>query len=210
MPPDTDPPSSSGAPGTFALVERVAALFASFPGPWFVAGGWAIDLFVGAVTRPHDDLEVSILRDDQERLHAHLAGWELDRIAERDGKPTWVPWPADERLELPDFQVRARRPDALTATFEAFLTDAPGGVWRFRRDPRITRPLAEVAARSSYRGVPCIAPEIMLLHKSTYHRPQDEHDFRQVVPRFTAAQSAWLRAALRTYRPDDPWLAALP
>jgi hypothetical protein len=31
--------------------------------PWS-AGGWALDLFVGAQSRPHDDLDVRILRRD--------------------------------------------------------------------------------------------------------------------------------------------------
>jgi aminoglycoside-2''-adenylyltransferase len=28
--------------------------------PWFVAGGWAIDLFVGSRTRDHEDLEIAV------------------------------------------------------------------------------------------------------------------------------------------------------
>ena len=28
--------------------------------PWFVAGGWAIDLFLGTRTRDHEDLEVAV------------------------------------------------------------------------------------------------------------------------------------------------------
>jgi hypothetical protein len=28
--------------------------------PWFVAGGWAIDLFLGTRTRDHEDLEIAV------------------------------------------------------------------------------------------------------------------------------------------------------
>ena len=28
--------------------------------PWFVAGGWAIDLFLGTPTRDHEDLEIAV------------------------------------------------------------------------------------------------------------------------------------------------------
>ena len=29
---------------------------------WWVAGGWALDLFLGRMTRPHHDVDVAILR----------------------------------------------------------------------------------------------------------------------------------------------------
>jgi len=32
--------------------------------PWGFAGGWAIDLLVGASTRPHADVDVALLRQD--------------------------------------------------------------------------------------------------------------------------------------------------
>jgi hypothetical protein len=44
----------------FEPIEAVARVMAGFPRPWFVSGGWAIDLFVGRVTREHEDLEVGL------------------------------------------------------------------------------------------------------------------------------------------------------
>ncbi|MEZ5040874.1 MAG: hypothetical protein R2828_13340 [Saprospiraceae bacterium] len=35
------------------LPEAAAGLFASYPGTWCIAGGWAIDLFLGKTTRSH-------------------------------------------------------------------------------------------------------------------------------------------------------------
>jgi hypothetical protein len=32
--------------------------------PWWVAGGWALDLYLGKVTRVHKDLDVGIFRED--------------------------------------------------------------------------------------------------------------------------------------------------
>jgi hypothetical protein len=31
-------------------VEAVSLIMAAFPRPWFIAGGWAIDLFMGTVS----------------------------------------------------------------------------------------------------------------------------------------------------------------
>src|SRR5829696_2310751 len=43
---------------------------------WFF-GGWAVDLWVGGLTRPHEDIDVLVWRRDQGRVHEalHEAGW---------------------------------------------------------------------------------------------------------------------------------------
>ena len=43
---------------------------------WFF-GGWAVDLWVGRVTRDHDDIDVMVWRSDESRVHEALteAGW---------------------------------------------------------------------------------------------------------------------------------------
>jgi hypothetical protein len=30
--------------------------------PWYVAAGWALDLFIGGIGREHDDLEIAVPR----------------------------------------------------------------------------------------------------------------------------------------------------
>lgn len=42
-----------------------------------MAGGHALDLFVGHPTQPHADMDVSILRRDAASLRQLLAGWDL-------------------------------------------------------------------------------------------------------------------------------------
>ena len=49
---------------SFGPIEAFARIMAGFPQPWYVAGGWAIDLFGGRVTRAHEDLEVAVCRRD--------------------------------------------------------------------------------------------------------------------------------------------------
>jgi hypothetical protein len=60
---------------SFDRIVAVAHLMQGFPGPWFVSGGWAIDLFVGRVTREHEDREVGIFRQDQQALPLLNAAW---------------------------------------------------------------------------------------------------------------------------------------
>src|SRR5437879_2827606 len=61
-------------------VSEVRRLFSRAPFPWWIAGGWAIDLFIGRQTRPHADTDVLLLRQDQlaaQALLAHRGGWQL-------------------------------------------------------------------------------------------------------------------------------------
>jgi hypothetical protein len=198
-------------------IEAVARIMAGFPRPWFVSGGWAIDLFVGRVTREHEDREVGIFRQDQRLLRAHLAGWELYKAISGPDGGEYVPWEEGEWLELPVHQILVRpagsgRPaselDRRPEEFEFFLNEAVDGVWRCRRNMLVTRPAEEIYQTSS-SGLPTIAPEIQLLYKAKRHRPKDEHDFQAALPLLSEAQRAWLKAGLEICHPADPWIGRL-
>ena len=100
----------------------VTALFAGFDAPWWIAGGWAIDLFLGRQTREHGDIDLAMLRSDQDRLARYLADWDV-HVA-HDGVLT--PWAAGDWLASPRHQFWVRpRPDAGWA-FEVLLEDHIG------------------------------------------------------------------------------------
>src|SRR4029450_3645104 len=40
--------------------EEGGLLLANVQTPWYVAGGWAIDLFLGGQRREHEDLEIAV------------------------------------------------------------------------------------------------------------------------------------------------------
>jgi len=193
---------------SFEPIEAVARIMKAFPQPWFVSGGWAIDLFVGRVTREHEDREVGIFRRDQGVLRTHLAGWSLSKAVSTPDGGAYVPWEEGEWLELPIHQVLARRPDGDPPEFEFFLNDASGERWQCRRDPAITRPVGEISLRTD-TGIPFLAPEIQLLFKAKGHRPKDEHDFHTARDLLSAGQREWLKRALQIVHPGDPWLLQL-
>ncbi len=76
------------ADGTFSPVLEVAGVLREFRRPWFVAGGWAIDFFLGRVTRAHEDVDVAIFREDQLDLQDFLRGWRFTKIA-RGRRERW-------------------------------------------------------------------------------------------------------------------------
>ena len=62
--------------GLAALASAAAALDSADLEHWFF-GGWAVDLWVGRLTRPHDDIDVLVWRRDGSRVHQALeaSGW---------------------------------------------------------------------------------------------------------------------------------------
>ncbi len=56
----------------------VTELMRDFKRPWYIAGGWAIDLFVGRRTRIHNNVDIAIIRRDQRALRSQLVDWTFE------------------------------------------------------------------------------------------------------------------------------------
>src|SRR4051794_33243194 len=107
----------------FGPILEVAEIMRGFPAAWFVSGGWAIDLFLGEVTRSHSDIEIGIYRRDQQLLRAHLRGWSLSKAIACGDDGEWVSWLLGEELLLPVHQIKATRTDGEGREFEVFLNE---------------------------------------------------------------------------------------
>jgi hypothetical protein len=44
-------------------LDTIVQIMNKFQYPWFIAGGWAIDLGVGKVTRKYEDVDICIFRE---------------------------------------------------------------------------------------------------------------------------------------------------
>jgi len=185
-------------------LAAAAEVMRDFPAPWAVAGGWAIDLLLGRRTRTHADVDVAVFRADQAAVREHLRGWELRKVVGGE----LVPWREGEWLALPIHEVHASREDGDPRALELLLNERDGDRWLFRRDPRISLPLARAILRGGDE-IPFFAPEIVLLYKSKTPREHDERDLAAVVASMDAAQRAWLRDALEMTQPEHPWIEAL-
>jgi hypothetical protein len=131
-----------------------------FSAPWFVCGGWAIDLFLGKVTREHDDVEIAIFRDDQMILHRHFDAWSMSKVVAGE----LAMWSADERLEPPVHEIHARNAGARKIEF--LLNERNERYWIYRRDARVMLPLRSACVVSSM-GVPILAPEVYCCIKAS-------------------------------------------
>lgn len=185
-------------------VHAAAEVMRGFPGAWCVAGGWALDLFLGRQTRAHADVDLAIFRADQHALQRHLHAWKLLKV--ENGRLS--PWAAGERIELPVHEIHAMRGTGEPGALEILLNECEGDRWVYRRDPAVTLPVARLIVRGAGE-VPALCPEVVLLYKSKGLREVDEEDFQRMRPHLGGERRAWLAAALATAGPGHRWIAEL-
>ncbi len=193
----------------------IADLLAAFERPWWIAGGWAIDLALGRETRAHEDMDIALLRGDEVALKRALPSWEFDAV--HDG--AFQLWDGAAPLAPSRHQFWVRRDAAGPWDFEVLLEDHDGaGLWRYRRDGRITLPI-ESLGRATPDAVPHVALEVALLYKAKGQeleafdapawRAKNAADFDAALPALDARGRRWLAEAIAMTSPDHPWLARL-
>lgn len=186
-------------------ITEVSTLLKSASYPWWIAGGLAIDHFIGRKTREHGDIDILINRADQLKIQKTLAGWDLQAA---DPPGTLRPWKRDETL-LPAVHVIWARPQVGPWRLEIMLLDTENEDWIYRRDPRIRGSLRD-ATQISTDGIQYLAPEIQLLYKSKSIREKDQSDFENCLPLLSSDQKSWLKKALSlTYQNQHSWLSKL-
>jgi hypothetical protein len=187
--------------------NEVYKRFAGIDAPWCVVGGWAIDLWLGEQTRPHDDIEISILREDLAQFRAALPDCEF--FAAGSGKVTRL-GPAEPATEI--HQVWCLEKE--TKKWRLDIMIEPGsrqtgafGTWHFKHDPSICKARNETVLRD-WNGVPFMCPEVVLLFKAKNIRAKDQFDFESVLSTFHT-QQYWLAEAIEKVYPRNPWIEKL-
>lgn len=173
---------------------------------WSIAGGWAIDLFLGRQMRNHKDIDVIVKREDQFRIQEALKGWDL-WVADPPG--TLKPWRKAEFIGkgLQDIWCRPSKNDPWK--IQIMLYDVNDGDWLFKRDESIRRKLDEVLITSK-EGYSILAPEVQLLYKSKSLRDEDNADFENALSDMNTEQKVWLKKSLSTvYGPGHRWIDRL-
>jgi len=182
----------------------VAEILSDVGVPWYVAGGWSIDLFLGGERRPHADLEIAVPQHLFGDIATALAEYELHVVsggaitAARDAAvletthQTWVYEPAAD----------AWRVDVLREP-------SSGDAWVYRRDERICLPYDRLIRRTD-DGIPYGSPEVTLLFKAP-HAGEDKHsaDFAAARPFLSDGSRAWLLDTLELAHPGHVWIPEL-
>ena len=184
--------------------QQVAELLRGLEVPWWIAGGWALDLFAGRQTRAHADIEVSVFRADEAKLRRQLSGWEFF-VADAGAL---TPLPDDEALPAAAHEMWARERGHDAWQLEILVEEREGDRWVYRRNPRIGVHVRDLG-RFSNDGIPYIRPDVQLLYKSASSRGVDESDLITLLPRLDAYQRATLSAWISASDPTHRWLARL-
>jgi hypothetical protein len=185
-------------------IDEVQERFANTEVPWWIAGGHAIDLFVGWVTRPHEDIDVEMFRKDRDVLFDVFPGWDLATVS-YGGLVAWEP---GTTIAPHVFGVWGRPSPAQPWAIEVMLADGDETTWRFRRDPEISLPGTQLV-QSSHSWVPYCTPEVQMLYKSKMARPKDDVDMARVLHLMSESQRQWLADAIGRSDPDHPWIGLL-
>ncbi len=194
------PPLDAWRPLSVAEV----ATFAPMGVTWWVAGGWAIDLFLGRQTRAHQDFDVALLRRDHHSLRRLEQSFAL--YIAHDGE--LMPWDGAPLNDVYHQFWMHRHGDDFWAC-EVLLEEAHEDAWMFRRKPEISIPIAEFGELTA-NGIPFVTPTVALLYKSNRHETdRNAADFRAALPALNPGDRRWLRAALETTYGTHPWLAEI-
>ena len=201
MPPDLDvtSPWKPIAPGAIAARMQRAEFL------WCLAGGYAVERFVGRALREHSDIDIVVLRRDQLALQSWLSDWTWYAADPPGNLRAWKP---REVLPLGVHDVWAHREASAGWELQIMIQESDGGSWYFRRDGRVRGSVGDLV--QSVEGLPCLRIDLQLLYKSKHPRLKDEADFTELLPRLAPEQRDTLAAWLRLVYPQGhSWLARL-
>ncbi|WP_297083587.1 nucleotidyltransferase domain-containing protein [uncultured Demequina sp.] len=191
-------PSPSG-PWAPLAVEALASLLAPADARWWLAGGVALDRWVGAPIRPRENIDISTMPGDLTALLAVLP-------------PHWSAWApdGDEVMPLADAPedaavqpVLIRDDDAGAWVLRVNIEDGAPRAWVYRRDARLQLPWDRAVL--DLDGVPTGAPEVQLVWKCFSPRPVDDVDKDAVLPTLSEEARTWWERALLTVHPHSSW-----
>lgn len=172
---------------------------------FWIAGGWAIDLFLKRTTRLHDDLDVAIDRNDQVQFYFKLKDFDL-MVPDPPGMGILRPLNENEILKQPLHNVWVGKNEW---KLELLLCDFENNEWVYRRNKNIRGSRSEFGWEHE-SGLKVISPEIQLLYKAANPRAKDEQDFRNCLPEMSLNQKERLEEyILLTAGAAHPWISLL-
>lgn len=182
---------------------NIADFMEGFDRPWWVIGGWSIEVFTGE-RRPHDDMDISIFSSDAEAFRLFLGErwtpWNVD--------DSWFrPWDARFTAVRPDSQVWVRRDARSPWVLDVPFTPDTGGRWTNKRHWDHTEELDDVTWVAS-DGLRYARPEVTLMFKASQSREKDRLDAAAALPKLNPSARRWLRDAVARIDPDHEWVSS--
>ncbi len=183
--------------------DQVARHLAGVAAPWYVAGGWAVDLFLGRQTRAHEDIEIAVPSTAFPEVRDRFPGYAFDAVS--SGR-IW----AEAAPEVLAATCQTWLRDRATGDYllDVFREPHDGDTWVCRRDETIRLPYHDIIRRTA-DGIPYLVPDLVLLFKAKHARPKDQSDFDATLPHLAPLQRQTLASLLTRVHPGHRWLASL-
>jgi hypothetical protein len=188
--------------------KDVQTLLSGAPFHWWIAGGRALDLFMGDQTRPHFDIDVAIARTDQGAAKRHLSSWDFHYALRTGDEIKLHHWESGQMLGREVHGVWARQTPDSPWRFEFWLTEIEEEIWKFRYCGAVQHPVDRIGENTA-EGICYLKPEIALLYKAARMREVDVEDFHRVLPHLGSEQRSQLTADILRCWPEHPWLDLL-
>lgn len=186
--------------------QEVLKLFNDIQIPWWMAGGYAIEFYVGTSFRNHEDIDLIICRDDMPALKNQLPDWQF-YISDKPGTLRY--WQEDQELPKNVYDIWLRKDDQSPWQIQIMVNDHEGKDFLYKRDNSI-RFNIEKSTSKSKQGIPYLNPEIQLLHKAKSPRIKDHMDLQHCLPRLSRDQKEWLKMMIvKCYSKKHLWLIKL-
>jgi hypothetical protein len=169
-------------------LDFIAERMKDFKHPWFIAGGWCIDLGIGKITREHEDVDICIFREHAEEVLHYFHGWDI-----------YVALPGEARLKRcltvddivpPRYGLHLHKGNDF---IELLLTNRSENKILFRKNEQIWMEYEQFVQEDAL-GRKFVAPEWQLLFKAKEGRSKDDEDFH---------------SALQTQFPSSSWINKL-
>ncbi|MEW2514519.1 hypothetical protein [Streptomyces sp. NPDC046870] len=183
--------------------SEVAQRLAGISAPWYVAAGWALDLFRGTRTRAHGDIEIAVPAASFPEVRHRFPGYVFDAVG--SGR-IWEDATPEALAAV--HQTWLRDPATGNYLLDVFREPHDGDTWICRRDESIRLPYGDIVHHTQ-DGIPYLAPELVLLFKAKHARQKDQADFEATVLHMTSAQRETLAGLLARVHPGHLWLAGL-
>jgi hypothetical protein len=186
-------------------VDEVWQIFTGAPFAWGLAGGYAMEQFLGRSIREHGDIDIVVFRDDQLKLQRWLTDWRLYAV---DPPKHLRRWHADEYLAFGIHDIWCHKEGASSWQVQVMLAEVDGREWFSRRNPRVRGKREDLFA--TYNGISCVRVEVLLLYKSRDIRQKDTLDFQACLPFMGEEARVWLADQLSLCYPQGHgWLGSL-
>jgi len=184
-------------------LNSACSVFSDFKEPWFIAGGWAIDLAIGRITRHHSDIDFCIFRESLPQFLDDFKEWKIE-VSIPGASQKLVCHSIGDVLP-PRHELHCNYNNI---NIEILLNEKSGKNVVFRRDTSITLPLERFTCWTN-DNIPFVHPVWLLLFKAKYSKEKDQKDFKEVLKILSKDDCTWLHQALSRHQPVHQWLRDL-